>query len=240
MTQEDLAQKVHAALAADTRINLDVHPLRIKATGDGAVVLDGEVSDVAVRKSALSVAAAVPGVRGIVDRLTIAVSERRGDGAIRDSLVRFVEKESELATCTLRVRADGRTETEHDAGPDAACDVLAEIVDGAITLNGRVISLSHKRVLGVLAWWTPGCRDVINGIEVVPDEQDSDDEIVDAVHLVLDMDPLLKAESIGVKCSDAVVTLEGAVRAEEGSHRAELDAWCVFGVEKVVNRLRVA
>ena len=83
-------------------------------------------------------------------------------------------------------------------------------------------------MLGVLAWWTPGCRDVINGIAVVPEEQDSDDEIVDAVRLALEMDPMLKAETIAVQCRDAVVTLEGNVRTEAGRRQAELDAWGVF------------
>jgi osmotically-inducible protein OsmY len=239
MTQADLAQKARAALEADTRINLTLHPLRIEATPDDAVVLDGEVADIAVRKIALSVAAGVPGVRGVVDRLRVFVAEPRGDGAIRDSLVKFIESESEFSNCTLRTRVEGRIAVAHDAGPDAWCDVEAEIHAGVITLNGKVISLSHKRVLGVLAWWTPGCREVVNGIAVVPDEEDSDDEIVDAVRLVLEMDPMLKAETVSARCRDAVVTLEGAVRTEEGRHQAELDAWYVFGVERVVNRLSV-
>jgi osmotically-inducible protein OsmY len=178
-------------------------------------------------------------VRGVADRLRVHIGEARGDGAVRDSLVRFIQQESELSNCTLRTRMESRTETVHDAGTDASGDVEAEIRDGVVTLNGRVISLSHKRMLGVLAWWTPGCRDVVNGIEVVPDEQDSDDEIADAVHLALEMDPMLKAETIAVRCRDAIVTLDGAVRTPEGRRQAELDAWCVFGVEMVVNRLSV-
>lgn len=239
MTQDDLASRVQAALAADTRINLSLHPLRIEAAADATVVLEGEVADIAVRKIALALAAAVPGVRGVADRLRVCVPEHRGDGAIRDSLVRFVQQESELSNCTLRTRVEARTETVHDAASDASGDVEAEIRDGVVTLNGRVISLSHKRMLGILAWWTPGVRDVVNGIEVVPDEQDSDDEIVDAVHLALEMDPMLKAETITVHCRDATVTLDGAVRTAEGRHQAELDAWCVFGVESVINRLSV-
>jgi len=239
MTQDDLAQKVQAALAADPRIHLTLHPLRIEAAPDGAIVLDGEVADIAVRKIALALAAGLSGVRGVADRLRVAVAEPRGDGAIRDSLVKFIEKESELSNCTLRTRVEGRIDTVHSAGRDASGDVEAQVKDGVITLNGKVISLSHKRMLGVLAWWVPGCRDVVNGIAVVPDEQDSDDEIVDAVRLVLEMDPMLKAESITVHARDAVVTLDGAVRTAEGRHQAELDAWCVFGVEAVVNQLRV-
>jgi osmotically-inducible protein OsmY len=240
MPQSNLAVSVRAALEADVRINLSRHPLRIEATRDDAIVLEGELADVAARKSALSVAARVPGVRGIVDRLKIVAATPRGDAEIRDSLLRMIEQESELSNCTLRMRLDGRIETLHDAGSEAAGEVEAEIDSGVIILNGRVLSLTHKRMLGVLAWWTPGCRDVINGIAVVPEEQDSDDEIVDAVRLVLEMDPMLKAEAISVRCRDAVVTLEGDVRTEAGRHQAELDAWYVFGIERVVNRLHLA
>lgn len=239
MTELDLTQSVRAALEADVRVNLVRHPLRIQATSDGAVVLEGELSDVAARKSALSVVAGVPGVRGIVDRLRIVAATPRGDGEIRDSLVKFIENESELSNCTLRMRLEGRVDTVHDAGVEAFGEIEAEIKAGVITLNGQVLSLTHKRMLGVLAWWTPGCRDVINGIAVVPEEQDSDDEIVDAVRLALEMDPMLKAETITVQCRDAVVTLEGDVRTDEGRRQAELDAWYVFGVERVANRLRL-
>jgi osmotically-inducible protein OsmY len=36
------------------------------------------------------------------------------------------------------------------------------------------------------------------------------------------------------------VTLEGVVPTEEQRRRAELDAWALSGVDKVVNRLQVA
>ena len=35
------------------------------------------------------------------------------------------------------------------------------------------------------------------------------------------------------------VTLEGNVRTEAGRRQAELDAWYVFGIERVENRLRL-
>ena len=46
---------------------------------------------------------------------------------------------------------------------------------------GAAISLSHKRLAGVLAWWTPGCRDVVNSLDIVPPERDSDEEVQDAL-----------------------------------------------------------
>jgi osmotically-inducible protein OsmY len=95
-------------------------------------------------------------------------------------------------------------------------------------------------VAGVLAWWTPGCRDVLNGLKVVPPESDNDDEIADAVRLVLEMDPVLpRAEEIALRVRGRAVTLEGVVPSEEQRRRAESDAWFVLGVEKVVNRILV-
>ena len=58
----------------------------------------------------------------------------------------------------------------------------------------------------------PGSRDVVNGLEVVPVQEDSDDEIAEAVKLVLEKDPLVNAYRIRVTVRAAVVTLEGLGR----------------------------
>jgi osmotically-inducible protein OsmY len=102
-----------------------------------------------------------------------------------------------------------------------------------------VTSLSHKRLAGVLAWWVPGSRDVINGLAVVPPEEDNDDEVTDAVRLVLEKDPFINAGEIRVSTRDYVVTLEGLVPNEKVREMAEFDAWYVFGVDRVVNKLQV-
>ena len=107
-------------------------------------------------------------------------------------------------------------------------------------LDGWVISLSHKRLAGVLAWWVPGCRDVVNGLEVLPPEQDNDDEVSDALSLVLEMDPMIPhPEQIRVETHDHVVTLQGLVNTETEKIRAEQDAWYLFAVDNVINRLAV-
>jgi osmotically-inducible protein OsmY len=47
------------------------------------------------------------------------------------------------------------------------------VKEGVVTLDGEVSSLAHKRLCGVLAWWVPGSRDVVNGLEVRVDEVDN-------------------------------------------------------------------
>ena len=235
---EAIVRKVHGLLEHEPHINLHRYPVRI-AVADGAVVLEGDVENVAAKKLALELAAGVEGVRGVVDRLRIVPGERRGDGAIRDSLGGFLLREPELRTCAIRARAKGRIETLRDVPPGGGGEIEFAVEYGVITLEGAVISLSHKRVAGVLAWWAPGCRDVVNSLDVVPPEEDNDDEVVDAVRLVLEMDPLVQADQITARCRDYVVTLDGYVRTGEERRRAELDAWSVFAVDKVVNRIEV-
>jgi osmotically-inducible protein OsmY len=116
---------------------------------------------------------------------------------------------------------------------------LIEVKDGVVTLNGEVPSLTHKRLAGVLAWWVPGTRDVINGLEEVPPEEDNDDELVDAVRLVLEKDPFVNDASIRVSAKDWVVTLEGLVPTEAMKQMAERDAWYVLGVKSVSSRIAV-
>ena len=91
----------------------------------------------------------------------------------------------------------------------------------------------------MLAWWIPGVRDVVNGLEVVPGEEDDDSEITDAVRLALEMDPLVDADEVAVSTRQAVVTLRGVVRSDVQRRAAERDAWCVFGVDGVRSELRV-
>lgn len=55
-----------------------------------------------------------------------------------------------------------------------------------------MIGLTQKRLAGVLAWWVPGSRDVINRMEVLseqPDQPDSDEELEKAVRIVLKKRP---------------------------------------------------
>jgi osmotically-inducible protein OsmY len=236
--KDAIIRQVRGALENEHRINLHRHPIKVDVA-DGAVVLEGEVEGIAAKKLALELAAAANGIRGVVDRLRIAVAERRGDGAIRIALCEYLLREPELLTCTIRAVAKGRGETLRDAGAEGTGAIEVDVDDGVVTLEGSVISLSHKRVAGVLAWWTPGCRDVVNSLAVVPAEEDNDAEVVDALRLVLEIDPLVHSDQITASCRNYVVTLEGCVRTEAERRRAEDDAWALFAVDRVVNRIEL-
>jgi osmotically-inducible protein OsmY len=49
----------------------------------------------------------------------------------------------------------------------------------------------------------------------------------------------VEAAQVRVATRDRVVTLTGLARSENERHMAEFDAWCVFGVDRVVNEIEV-
>jgi osmotically-inducible protein OsmY len=236
--REAITRQVHALLEREPRIDLHHHPVAI-SNSNGVVVLQGEVADVGAKKLALGLAASVAGVDGIVDRLRVAPGERRGDGAVRDSLARMLLEQPEFRNCTLRSRANERTETLREANGDSVGEILIAVSDGVISLEGHVISQSHKRFAGVVAWWTPGRRDVVNSLEVKPDYEDRDDEITEVLRVVLEADPQINADQIRPNCANGAVTLEGNVPTQGEKRRAELDAWALYGVSRVINKLQV-
>jgi osmotically-inducible protein OsmY len=161
-----------------------------------------------------------------------------GDGAILAAVRDALLQEPGLQNCTIQVKRDDNTwETvrEENATPHGVIQV--SVTDGVVFLGDHVTSLIQKRLASVLAWWVPGIRDVINGMEVVPVQEDSDEEIAKAVRLVLEKDPFVNVERIRVRVEKAVVTLEGGAPSAPQQEMAELDAWYVVGVDRVDNRL---
>ena len=206
---------------------------------DGTLTVEGEVQSVAVKKLLLECGAAHPAVDGIADRLRVAPAQPMGDSQIRDVVRDALLEEAALAEVAIREVVKGETLTVRE--PPGACrgDISIEVEDGVVTLDGLVPSLAHKRLAGVLAWWVPGTRDVINGLEVQFPEEDRDEEITDAVRMVLEKDPFVDASQIHVSTRESVVTLEGMLPKEAEREMAEFDAWYVFGVDKVVNEIVV-
>jgi osmotically-inducible protein OsmY len=229
---------VMAAFENEPRVNPHKNRIHLDHR-NGVLTLEGEVSDIVVKRLAPHLAESVPGVVKVENRLRVAPAEARGDGAIMDSLQRFVLSEPVFRNCTIRVMEKGESRTLQSITDESAGWIEFSTQDGTISLLGEVISLSHMRMAELLAWWTPGCQDVINSIRVLPTEEDTDAEVTDALLLGLEKDPLVQAEQTHVSTQDHVVTLDGYVRTEEERRMAERDAWYIPGVRDVVNRIEV-
>lgn len=231
---------VRAALERDPAVSRHRRPIHIEYdVANRILTLEGEVDNIVAKRRAFETASRVDGVRGIMDRLRVRPGEPRGDGAIRSAITRALLDEPTLRDCALHVRHKGSMEALRV--PPGNRDVIyVTVEDGVAELTGHVASLSHKRLVGALAWWAPGCRDVLNELGVEPPENDNDGEIADALRLVLEKDPLMPhADDLGIGVRRQVVTLSGVVTSEEERRHAEYDAWYLVGVRDVINRLEV-
>jgi osmotically-inducible protein OsmY len=229
---------VRAALEREPRINLHKFPVEMDFS-EGVLTLEGEVEHVAAKKLSLELAVAVGGVTGIVDRLHVTPATRMGDGAILDAVRDALLQEQALKNCSIYVSRKGQLEPVRQVSEEPRGAIRVSVTDGVVLLDDHVTGLTQKRLAGVLAWWVPGSRDVINGMEVVPDQPDSDEEMAKAVRIVLKKDPFVDDQRIQVVVRQRVVTLEGEAPSAPQREMAEFDAWYVFGVDKVVNRLGV-
>jgi osmotically-inducible protein OsmY len=232
-----LLDAIRQALRSESRVRFTQNPLHLVLENDD-LVMEGEVADVAAKKLALEKAASVPGLHGIVDRIRVRPAERMADGQVRDLLRNSLLEDSAFSECAIRVRVKDQWKTCRAPAP-AAGSIDIEVADGVVTLAGDVPGLGLKRLAGLLAWWVPGSRDVVNGLGVTPPEEDNDDEIIDAVRLALEKDPFVNPDQIRVTSKNAVVTLQGLVPTASEREMAEFDAWYVFGVDRVVNEIRM-
>lgn len=169
------------------------------ALAEGDVTIEGEVADVASKKLVLEAAAAVPAVTGIVHRLRVRPAAPMGDREILDHVRDALLGETALSNCAVLVRDKGTT-TAARLPESTEERIEISVAEGVVTLDGEVPGLARKRLAGVLAWWVPGSRDVINRLEVVPPEEDSDEAIADAVAIVPEKDPFVDAHRCGLAC----------------------------------------
>ena len=236
---KDLREKALVAMRSEKRIGPHFKPALFIIDDDGTATIQGEVDTIAVKRLALERLAATQGVSGIVDRLRIKPAMAMSDDGILDHLRKAYYDEPSFRQLSLKERKDSKVTLVRGAVDGARGEIEIEVKQGVVVLNGRVPGLASKRLAGVLAWWVPGSRDVINGIAVEPPEEDAPIQIEEAVRIALEKDPLLDASQIRIGVRHQTIRLTGGVRSEAERDAAEWDAWYVFGVDDVINEIQV-
>lgn len=235
---DELIDKLSAAFEHDPWINLHRSPVELR-NEDGRLVMEGKVENLAALRRARVLADTLVKDRWpIDDRLRREPTEAQGDRQIRDKVMELLSTESMFREYSLSAKTADKTDIFRDAD-DSMHEILVHVAHAAVKLTGSVGSLTHRRVAEVLVWWAYGCETVNNCLEVMPAEEDSDNEITDAVRIVLEKDPMLDADQFHIKTSDHVVTLEGLATSEMAKKYVVLDVWAVAGVWDVVDRVTV-
>lgn len=227
-------------MRSESRIGPHLKPDLLRVDEDGTATIEAEVENIAVKKLALERLASTPGVSGIIDRLRVRPAVPMSDAGILDDLRKTYYAEPTFQYLRIKQRENHTVVLLRDALPEAKGEIEIEVTNGVVTLNGYVPSLASKRFAGVLAWWVPGSRDVINGLAVEPPEEESPIGLEGAVRNALEKDPFVDASQVRVGVRERTVRLTGSVRSEAARNAAEWDAWYVFGVDDVKNEICVS
>ena len=236
--QRQVVKTIRAQLERESAVHIHRNSISFLFE-DQSLIAEGEVDSIAAKRLAMRIIRANSPTERVEDRLRVTPAERREDGAIRDSLAAAFAQESAFHNCSVALWNKGALEPVTDAAAESACVIRASVQEGVVTLEGEVISLSHRRLAVLLAWWVTGTRDVVDALRVVPAEEDTDDELTDAIQLALDKDPMLRGETIRAHTDHGVVTLAGMARGGLARQMAEDDVWYLGDVAKVDNRIHV-
>lgn len=228
-----------AALRSEPLLGPTFHADELRLEADGVLLLRGEVSDVASKKVALARVAAIPGVSAIADHLHVRPAAVMGDKEIRVHVRNALIDELSFAALEIQEVVTDEPELARGAPLGSRGRISVEVKQGLVILNGEVPGLTSKRLAGVIAWWVPGVRDVINGLAVQPPEEDSPDHIAEAVRVVHEKDPFVYASLITVDVQRRTVRLGGIVPSEVARRAAVRDAWMLFGVDRVIDEISV-
>jgi osmotically-inducible protein OsmY len=176
---------------------------------DAIVTLEGKTGNLLEKEHAVIHARYQPGVRAVIDRLTVT-PQRRADA---------------------EVQSDVEQALVDDPATDAF-EVKPRVEEGVVTLEGSVDSETEKELAAKVSAGVGGVRRVQNELAVATTLARTDMEISADIRGRLLADPLVDASGVTVRVTDGRAELWGRVPTAEERARVLWDAW-VKGVRAV-------
>lgn len=236
METNNIVVSIEAALEHDSDINLHRFPVQVSVEGQqDAIRLEGTVEDIVALKKTLVIARSQAGTIPVMDELHVQTSTDMKDDQLCDNVVQTLSSEPLFRDARIiSANADKAFEAQSDTDW-----IRVGATGSSVRLEGKVHSLSHRRLAEVMTWWIPGTSRVENRLQLSPPEEDTDEELQDAIDLVLERDPSLDVTQIQFSVKDKNVVLDGYVESEVNRLIASRDCWAVPGVHAVDNRIQV-
>ncbi|HTE04973.1 MAG TPA: BON domain-containing protein, partial [Planctomycetota bacterium] len=236
----DLELTLEAKLALFGGLGREALPIDVDSSS-GLVTLHGDVCTSASREKAQTMVAALAGVTGVVDLLTVSRDEDAADlGLVRDDALAADVSEALLA----------------EAVPFSGVTVTS-VKQGSVALEGGVRCLSDAVAVLRAALRVPGVHAVQSRVRIAGPDGLAQDELVSAcasrrglssglrdAWLVRDVKQRLASAAgvspaVRVDSVDGIVTLFGVVGSEEERQAASAAARAVPGVREVREALSV-
>jgi osmotically-inducible protein OsmY len=214
-TDAEIVQLVDRELTADPRIGIDGIKTRVM---HGDVVLSGWVDSLFAKRLAGRITGQVLGVTNVRNELEVRASTH-SDQSVRLELLEILKSDPLLANTEIAVA----------------------VLDGAVTLRGRVSAHPQRFRATSLTSRVSGVRQIENELQVSLAQVRGDDSIRDDIVKRLDSNAITGeiAEQVGVSVEGGVVTLSGKVERYVVVLEALRIASRTDGVRKVENRLKV-
>jgi osmotically-inducible protein OsmY len=224
-TAPEIEQDIQSALQWDARV--DSRLINVEVEGSQAI-LSGIVGS-AFEKSLVITDAYVIGVMSVdandlevepwadEERMRAKILPELEDSAIRDAVQDALLYDPRVAAFNLNVAVD----------------------EGAVTLTGTVDNLKAKRAAAQDARNTTGVWRVETNINVQPQNELTDNEIVENITTRLQRDPYVNRQEIGVTVENGIAKLNGRVESYFEKWQAGDVAALAQGVTGVINQLEV-
>lgn len=136
---DEIARRALDVLRWNTTIPVGAVKVKVQA---GWLTLTGSLEWNYQREAAARAVRELAGVKGVSNTITIAAKASPSD--IRDRIEKALKRQAELDMQNIRV----------------------SVLDGAVTLEGRVHSLNERRVAEQAVWAAPGIREVRDRLSV--------------------------------------------------------------------------
>lgn len=206
MPQKGLSNEINSIIAmplTDKNIKQDIidqltWDTRVPASGieveysEGKAVLRGVVPNEAARIAAEEDVYIIPEVRDVENLLQISYVIDKID-----------KKDDDIRNALEKVLTESYNIDESK--------IIVLVEKGIVTLQGVVDLYQKKPEIEKLVISSPGVRDVINAIVIVPTKKVSDEIIADTIVRKLGEVPHLDIEALNLSVSEGVVTIRGNV-----------------------------
>ena len=210
---EAISAWVRIALIEDPRIH--ANDISINSE-EGIVTLTGLVRNLAEKNYAELEAKKISGVRGVINRLVLEQSYLTDDEILE----------------TIHTKLENSSAITSD-------QIIVTSINGIVRLHGQVHSYAELREAEFLISEVFGVKKIINELDVLYEYQRTDKQIEADVKNTLERDVYLTGLPIKVAVENGIVILEGKVGNLYQKARTVEQAYYVWNVKGVDDRLKV-
>jgi osmotically-inducible protein OsmY len=200
----------------------------------GVVLLSGATDSSNAKQAALAAAVATPGVRSVVDQMSVVVPTGSSPSAeATRAAAPGGPRPPEVPGATDDAIASAVRDALYYDPRISRSDVSVRVARGVVTLRGDPSTLLEKRAAVEDAQHTVGVVRVEDLLRVAQRSPASDDEIALKVRLAFDHDPIVDLRNLDLTASGGQVLIHGRVGGELAHARALAIASAVPGVVSV-------